>query len=112
MPDLKQYVDEAKALGMRVKMYYTLGQMTNHMVELFALKSLRGEILLTPPPPPQTRAEADDPVVGSEGMAGIIANEWLEEHMVDGYTGAWFTLNPGDEEDASVGDDTASREYF
>ena len=29
--------------------------------------------------------------------------------MVRGYRGGWFTLNPGDEEDASISDDTSSR---
>jgi hypothetical protein len=40
---------------------------------------------------------------------GLVANEWLEEHMVRGYEGGWFTMNPGDDEDASIGDDTSSR---
>ena len=29
--------------------------------------------------------------------------------MVTGYRGGWFTLNPGDDEDASIGDSTSSR---
>ena len=44
------------------------------------------------------------------GMGGnLIANAWLEEHMVTGYEGGWFTMNPGGEEDASIGDNTTSR---
>ena len=39
----------------------------------------------------------------------LIANAWLEEHMVTGYEGGWFTMNPGGEEDASIGDNTTSR---
>jgi|EP01047_Picozoa_sp_COSAG01_P009514 hypothetical protein len=46
MPALAEYADSAHALGMHLKMYYTLGQITNHMTELFALKTLRGEVLL------------------------------------------------------------------
>ena len=29
--------------------------------------------------------------------------------MVHGYKGGWFTMNPGGDEDASIGDDTTSR---
>ena len=29
--------------------------------------------------------------------------------MVTGYRGGWFTLNPDDDEDASIGDSTSSR---
>ena len=39
----------------------------------------------------------------------MMGNEWLEEHMVHGYKGGWFTMNPGGDEDASIGDDTTSR---
>ena len=39
----------------------------------------------------------------------LMGNEWLEEHMVHGYKGGWFTMNPGGDEDASIGDDTTSR---
>lgn len=38
-----------------------------------------------------------------------MGNEWLEEHMVSGYQGGWFTMNPDFDEDASIGDNTTSR---
>ena len=125
MPLLADYVSKASALGMHVKMYFTIGQITNHMTELFALKSLGSEILGESPgdvPPTSTNAgsavaAANDAHqqqqhvdVGSQGMGnGLVANEWLEEHMVDGYQGGWFTMNPGDDEDASIATDTSSR---
>lgn len=124
MPMLADYVDEAAALGMHVKMYFTLGQMTNHMAELFALKSLGGEILLENssalPPAHTVLAVADNNLEAEaigrrtdlkvEGMGnGLVGNEWLEEHMVTGYRGGWFTMNPGDDEDASIADSTSSR---
>ena len=58
MPLLADYAHQAHALGMHLKMYYTLGQITNHMTELFALKSMGGEILLrnrSAAPPPDRR---------------------------------------------------------
>merc|ERR1712070_1178289 len=41
--------------------------------------------------------------------ANLSGNEWLLEHMVTGYEGGWFTMNPGMEEDASIGDNATSR---
>ena len=95
-----------------------MGQMTNHMTELFALKSLGDEILLensSAVPPAQTQHRDSAVLAGGdraqvEGMGnGLVGNEWLEEHMVTGYRGGWFTLNPGDDEDASIADSTSSR---
>ena len=73
MPMLADYVDEAAALGMHVKMYFTLGQITNHMTELFALKSLGDEILLenaSALPPAQTGIVGDSLAMG-DGRAQV-----------------------------------------
>jgi hypothetical protein len=132
MPMLAEYVGDAAALGMHVKMYYTLGQMTNHMTELFALKSLGSEILLVnPDSTPPVSSHHDGVVVLGSGMlisgavvndtgagagagagagganggsqhrwrarrgmgGGLVGNGWLEEHMVTGYEGGWFTMH-------------------
>jgi len=43
-------------------------------------------------------------------MGGNLSgNEWLLNHMRSGYQGGWFTQNPGNEEDASIGDNVTSR---
>ena len=72
MPLLEDYAASAHALKMHLKMYYTLGQMTNHMTELFALKSMGGEILLR-------NVSATPPTVSARrrlGMGdGLVANE-------------------------------------
>lgn len=92
MPMLADYVNEASALGMHVKMYFTLGQMTNHMTELFALKSLGGEILLANssavPPERRVLVASESSLEGKaqgqakvdlQGMGdGLVGNEWLE----------------------------------
>jgi hypothetical protein len=39
----------------------------------------------------------------------LMGNEWLLEHLVEGYQGAWFTMNPGGEEDAAVFNNVTSR---
>jgi hypothetical protein len=42
---LDNFTSDAHSLGLRVKFYYTIRELTNHAVELFALKALQGEIL-------------------------------------------------------------------
>lgn len=69
-PDfMKQYVDESHAKGYKVKIYYTVRELTNHAPELFALKSLGHEIF-------------------SPGKGG--GYSWLQEHLDGDYIGAWF----------------------
>lgn len=69
-PDfMKEYIDEAHAKGQRVKIYYTVRELTNWTPELFALKSLGHEIF-------------------SPGKGGGYA--WLQEHFGDDYIAGWF----------------------
>lgn len=69
-PDfMKQYIDGAHEKGQRVKIYYTVRELTNWTPELFALKSLGHEIF-------------------SPGKGGGYA--WLQEHFGDDYIAGWF----------------------
>ena len=47
---MENYTSQAHALGVQVKFYYTIRELTNHAVELFALKALQGEILTSGDP--------------------------------------------------------------
>jgi hypothetical protein len=69
VPELKAYVDSAHALGMKVKIYYTVRELTNRAPELFALKSLGDEIL-------------------SYGPGG--GAPWLQEHLDGNYIAGWY----------------------
>jgi hypothetical protein len=66
---MKKYIDEAHAHGLKVKIYYTIRELSNRAVELFGLRSLGDEIF-------------------SKGPAGGFA--WLQEHLVSDYIAAWF----------------------
>jgi hypothetical protein len=69
-PDqMKAYVDEAHARNLKVKIYYTVRELTNRAAELFALRSLGDEIF-------------------SKGPAGGFS--WLQEHLATDYIAAWF----------------------
>ncbi len=66
---MKAYIDGAHALGMKVKIYNTVRELSNSCVEMFALRSLGNEIF-------------------SEGPGGGFS--WLQEHLDQNYIGAWF----------------------
>lgn len=66
---MKKYIDEAHAKGMKVKIYYTVRELSNRAAELFALRSLGDEVL-------------------SYGPGG--GYSWLQEHLVDDYIAGWF----------------------
>ena len=68
-PDaMKAYVDSAHAAGMRVKIYYTVRELSYHAPELWALRSLGDEVI-------------------SDGPGG--GHAWLQEHAGDHYITGW-----------------------
>jgi hypothetical protein len=69
-PDkMKTYVDEAHKKGAKVKIYYTVREITNSAPELFMLRSLGEEVI-------------------SYGNGGGFS--WLQEHLDPSYIAAWF----------------------
>ena len=89
-PNLRAYIEEAHQVNVSVKLYYTLGQLSNHAVELFALLGLNGEILLSnssdvPPTPggegPQLRGmgvDVDDREREAQCAAELVARgRWI-----------------------------------
>jgi hypothetical protein len=66
---MKKYIDEAHARGLKVKIYYTIRELSNRAAEIFGLRSLGDEIF-------------------SKGPGGGFA--WLQEHLVSNYIAAWF----------------------
>lgn len=68
-PDtMRAYVNAAHARGFKVKLYYTVRELTDHAPELFALKSLNHEVF-------------------SPGPGGGFS--WLQEHLGGDYIPAW-----------------------
>lgn len=65
---MRAYIDSAHAKGMKMKIYYTVRELTNHAPELFALRSLGDEVL-------------------SGGPGG--GYSWLQEHLGEDYLAAW-----------------------
>ncbi len=67
--EMKDYIDEAHRKGLKVKIYNTVRELSNHAYELPALRSLGHEIFST-------------------GKGGGFP--WLQEHVGDDYIAAWF----------------------
>lgn len=66
---MKSYIDSAHAMGLKVKIYNTVRELSNHAYETFAMRSLGHEIY-------------------SPGKGGGFS--WLQEHVGDDYIAAWF----------------------
>ena len=65
---MRSYIDSAHARNLKVKIYYTVRELTDHAPELFALHSLGDEVL-------------------SHGPGGGFS--WLQEHLGSDYLAAW-----------------------
>ena len=67
--EMKAYIDEAHGRDMKVKIYYTVRELSNRAPELFALRSLGTEIFI-------------------DGAGG--GYSWLQEHLGSNYIAGWF----------------------
>ena len=81
MKDLAAYVAEGHAKGMKVKIYYTVRELSNYVAEMWALRSLGSEVFL-------------------DGGGG--GDSWLREHLVSHYSPAWHNPLPGGRMDAAI----------
>lgn len=66
---MKSYIDSAHAVGLKVKIYNTIRELSDHAYETFAMRSLGHEIY-------------------SSGKGGGFS--WLQEHIGNDYIPAWF----------------------
>jgi hypothetical protein len=85
---MKEFIDKSHASDMKVKIYYTLREISSHMAELWAMRSLGHEVL-------------------AAGKGGGGAS--LIEHLVDDYAPCWHSYLPNGEVDASIGTSSLSR---
>jgi len=78
---MKWFVNRLHGKGLKVKIYYTIRELTNYTTELWALKSLGNEIL-------------------GDGTGG--GYPWLREHLIDGYRPQWYQHFKDKSPDASI----------
>lgn len=82
---MKEYIDKAHSMGLKVKIYNTIREISNRVYEMYALRSLGYEVLL-------------------DGKGGGFS--WLKEHLDSNYSAAWFVPEI---KDAAVLDNGMSR---
>jgi len=87
---LRAFCRTNQAAGRKVKIYYTVRELTSHLPELWALRSLGDEVL-------------------AGGSGGGFP--WLREHLATGYTTAWYNIAEGGVADAAILTSGASRWY-
>lgn len=81
--EMKDFVKTSHDKGCKVKIYYTLRELTTALPELWAIRSMGDEIL-------------------SGGDGG--GYSWLQEHVVDDYTPAWYSYLNGENDKGIVAD--------
>jgi hypothetical protein len=78
---MKWFVNQLHKKGQKVKIYYTIRELTNYTTEIWALRSLGDEIL-------------------GNGKGG--GYTWLREHFITGYRPQWYQHFPDKSPDASI----------
>ncbi len=96
----KEVVFSGEPLSPGVNIYYTVRELTNHAPELWALRSLGDEVLVTrgidvyTAPIETLRAQWEQQQPGG--------HPWLKEHLVSGYAPAWLNYLSDDDIDAAI----------
>ena len=85
-----------------VNVYYTVGQISNHVVEMWPLRSLGDEVFVTRS---TTVTKVGDTLFGLEGGG----YPWLKEHLVSGYLPAWRQPLWEGDHDAAISQQPLSR---
>ena len=76
--DLAAYIDSVHGAGLMAKIYYTVREITNHMTELWALRSLGDEVFMA------GAGNDERTIINPKG-----ADPWLQEHLRTNYVPAW-----------------------
>ncbi|HGJ66281.1 TPA: hypothetical protein ENS27_13020 [bacterium] len=85
---MAEYISEAHKNDIKVKIYYTIRELSNYTAEIWALRSLGTEIFV-------------------DGNGG--GHSWLHEHLVDHYAPAWHHTFSDIETDAAIAQTGLSR---
>ena len=85
---LKPYITEAHAKNIKVKIYYTIRELSNYTTEFWALRSLGDEVYARGDGFKLADQFETKPNAAAPALGG---GAWLREHAVDTYVPAWHT---------------------
>ena len=91
-----------KLAKMGVNLYYTVRELSNHVVEMWPLRSLGDEVFTTG----EVMLYTDKGAVMSSAGGGY---PWLKEHLVTGYVPGWRQPLGNGDHDAAIGTQGLSR---
>lgn len=97
---LTEYIRQAHAKGMKVKLYYTVRELTNYIAEFWPVRSLGNEVFKTGPGF-RLADLFEDPKNRKEPNAAT-GSAWLCEHVITGYVPAWHQPLGNGHYDAAV----------
>ncbi len=103
---LSAYTREAHARNMKVKLYYTIRELSDYTGEFWALRSLGDEVFADGPgyrPPDPLASAAKNRALPKTG------DSWLCEHVIHGYSPAWHTPLGNGRIDAAIATEGLSR---
>ncbi|MHA1794184.1 MAG: glycoside hydrolase domain-containing protein [Promethearchaeota archaeon] len=95
---MKEYIKEKHEMGIKVKIYYTLREMTNFITELWAFRSLGEEIF-------------EQKQRKWWMFFYRKAFPWLKEHLRKNFVAGWYTVLPDDSVDSAIITSGESRLY-
>lgn len=104
--ELGTYTREAHALGLKVKLYYTVRELSSYVAEFWALRSLGNEVFLDGPGFQLADQFAEKPQGGGPPKTG---SAWLCEHAISGYVPAWHQPLGNGRYDAAIATTGLSR---
>lgn len=88
--EMHDLIDKWHARGWKIKIYYTVRELSNYLTEIWALRSLGHEIL-------------------ADGKGG--GDRWLQEHLVTNYTPQWYAYLGNGTSDEAILNSGESRWY-
>jgi hypothetical protein len=103
---LSAYTGDAHAKDMKVKIYYTIRELSNYVGEFWALRSLGDEIFSNGPGFRLADQFSDEK---NPKPAGLTGSSWLCEHAIDRYVPAWHQPLGNGHMDASIATTGLSR---
>ncbi|MBE7057072.1 MAG: hypothetical protein E7388_06515 [Ruminococcaceae bacterium] len=103
---LKEQVDKAHSMGLKYKMYYTVRELSNYCAEIWAFRALGDEIYA---PCSEFSFVAEHFTKERNKVKGKAGGPWLNEHLVEGFVGAWHQFLHDGEYDCAVATQPVSR---
>jgi hypothetical protein len=85
---MKRLAEELHAHNVKLKLYYTIRELSNYTAEIWALRSLGDEVYLNGPGF-HLADQIDKAKLDKPAAKGPTGSSWLVEHLRDGYVAAW-----------------------